>query len=437
FEDGLPDHREPEVAGFDQPGVDRPHRDLVHPGTLHGQERERLLLPELRRQAHVAPHRVHAARPVVVPDQPAGQRVVTWDDPVQVMHLPLEASRREGEGGEARYHRVGRVDRQVQLHPPVRAGGGVEVDGAERVAVVVRRDQRQPVPLVGQPAREIGEGLAGHGQRGPAVTDRRTGQLVRWYGQGRTRGRGHDPPAMDAAAVSRSVSGQVVTPSRATTTSPTTSGTAAERGRSGRAWLAARRDSPGPGEDAPAGTGAVAAPAGTGGVAAPPAAACPEAVAPTPTGSRATGAGAVGSVVADSVMAGAGAPSSMPAVRAPMAANPTSTRANASATTQPSCSAASARARPTSLAKSAPGGRPSSARVATPNTPPSTGARLSRPRTPAIRVVPSRCRMWPLPRQATVLARPWPAMCSRTAAIASRPPTATPSAIRPMCSMLE
>src|SRR5690606_21504871 len=163
-------------------------------------------------------------------------------------HLPLEPSRREGEGGEARYHRVGRVDRQVQLHPPVRAGGGVEVDGAERGAAVVRRDPRQPVPLGGQPAREHGDGLAGQGQR-------------------------------------------------------------------------------------------------------PPAAACPEAVAPTPTGSRATGAGAVGSVVADSVMAGAGAPSSMPAVRAPMAANPTSTRANASATTQPSCSAASARARPTSLAK--------------------------------------------------------------------------------------
>src|SRR6266702_3363705 len=43
FEDGLADDGEPEVAGFDQPGVYGADGDLVHAWTLHGEERERLV----------------------------------------------------------------------------------------------------------------------------------------------------------------------------------------------------------------------------------------------------------------------------------------------------------------------------------------------------------------------------------------------------------
>jgi hypothetical protein len=41
LQDGLAGHPEPEVAGFDETGVDRADRDLVHAGTVDGDEPER------------------------------------------------------------------------------------------------------------------------------------------------------------------------------------------------------------------------------------------------------------------------------------------------------------------------------------------------------------------------------------------------------------
>jgi hypothetical protein len=91
LEDALPDDGEAEVAGLDDAGVDRADRDLIDPVAFDRQEGEGLGVGERRRWSGVAAHRVPASGPVRVPDQPAGQRVADRDDPVQVMHLTLEA----------------------------------------------------------------------------------------------------------------------------------------------------------------------------------------------------------------------------------------------------------------------------------------------------------------------------------------------------------
>src|ERR1019366_3621790 len=96
----------------------------------------------------------------------------------------------------------------------------------------------------------------------------------------------------------------------------------------------------------------------------------------------------------------------------------------------------SARTMFSSLAKRLNGGRPRRATRPKPKIPPSTGRRDRRAGTFAISLVPSARRISPEARKSTPLARPWPRMCSRTAAIASELPAAAPRAIRPMCSML-
>ena len=76
LEDGLADDGEPEMAGFDQPGVDRPDGDLVDAGALDRQEREGVVGGERRRRTGVVAHRIPALGPVRVADEPAGQRMV-------------------------------------------------------------------------------------------------------------------------------------------------------------------------------------------------------------------------------------------------------------------------------------------------------------------------------------------------------------------------
>ena len=98
------------MPGSDHPGVHRADGDLVHPGALHGAELVRAVdVAERRRVAGAAAHRVPAAGPVEVPDQPAGHRVIVRDDPEQVADLAFEPAGGEGQPGQAGHVRVGRV----------------------------------------------------------------------------------------------------------------------------------------------------------------------------------------------------------------------------------------------------------------------------------------------------------------------------------------
>jgi hypothetical protein len=162
FEDGLADDGEAEVAGFDKAGVHRADRDLVDAGSFHGQEREGALgVAEARWWAGVGAHRVPAAGPVVVADQPARLRVADGDDAVQVVHLPFEPAGGEGQPGQA--GELGPVAGQPGVHLDAGVGGpgGEQVDhpqgrSAGRAGVVVvGGGQGQPVP--------VGEQLAGPG----------------------------------------------------------------------------------------------------------------------------------------------------------------------------------------------------------------------------------------------------------------------------------
>ncbi len=78
-EDRLADDRETEVAGFDDTGVHRADGDLVHTRTLDGQERiRRRLLFERGRRTGVVTHRMPAAGPVLMQDQPCRLMVTDW-----------------------------------------------------------------------------------------------------------------------------------------------------------------------------------------------------------------------------------------------------------------------------------------------------------------------------------------------------------------------
>ena len=106
-QDGLPDDREPEVSGFDQPGVHGPDRDLVDPAPLDLEEREGADVGvESRVGVGVAKHRVPAAGPVPVPEQSLRQRVPFGADAVEVADLALEPAGGVGDRGEAGDPRV-------------------------------------------------------------------------------------------------------------------------------------------------------------------------------------------------------------------------------------------------------------------------------------------------------------------------------------------
>ena len=73
FEDGFADDGEAEVAGFDEAGVDGSDGDFVDAGAFHAEEGVGAFgVAEFGWRAGVGAHRVPAAGPVVVADEPAG-----------------------------------------------------------------------------------------------------------------------------------------------------------------------------------------------------------------------------------------------------------------------------------------------------------------------------------------------------------------------------
>ncbi len=120
LQDGLADDREPEVPGFDQPGVDRAHRDLVDPRTLDLDERVGAgVVHHRRRGTGVVAHRVPALGPVLVEDEAPQERVADGNDAEEVVELAFEAAGREGESRQRGHLRAGAVDGR---HAAPRAG---------------------------------------------------------------------------------------------------------------------------------------------------------------------------------------------------------------------------------------------------------------------------------------------------------------------------
>ena len=92
---GFADDGEPEVPGFDQTGVHGADRDLVHPGSFDGNEREMAARREFRCGPGVGAHGMPVLGPVSVPHQPARFGMADRADSVQVSHFPLEPAGRE------------------------------------------------------------------------------------------------------------------------------------------------------------------------------------------------------------------------------------------------------------------------------------------------------------------------------------------------------
>ncbi len=75
-DDGFADDREAEVSGFDQAGVHRADRDLVHAVTFDFDKRERVAgLVDQRCRAGVVPQGMPAVGPVLVMHEAAEERV--------------------------------------------------------------------------------------------------------------------------------------------------------------------------------------------------------------------------------------------------------------------------------------------------------------------------------------------------------------------------
>src|SRR5581483_11164787 len=84
FEDGLADHREPEVAGFDEPCVHRPDGDLVYAIAFYGDEGEGLGRRKGRACPGIVAHGMPARRPMWVVDQGSEHGVFAGFDPEEV-----------------------------------------------------------------------------------------------------------------------------------------------------------------------------------------------------------------------------------------------------------------------------------------------------------------------------------------------------------------
>src|SRR5665213_467503 len=98
FEDRLADDREAEVSRLDETRVDRSDRNLIDAGTLHPNEREGPgVSPHRRRRTCVVQHRVPSLWPMLMEDQRTEKRMSHRDDPEQVVHRALEATRGERE----------------------------------------------------------------------------------------------------------------------------------------------------------------------------------------------------------------------------------------------------------------------------------------------------------------------------------------------------
>ncbi len=83
------------MAGFDQPGMHRADRYLIHPGSLDGDEREMAEVFEFGRGRGVVAHRIPVLGPVTMPHQSARFGMPDGQNPVQVCHLALESAGRK------------------------------------------------------------------------------------------------------------------------------------------------------------------------------------------------------------------------------------------------------------------------------------------------------------------------------------------------------
>jgi hypothetical protein len=102
-ENGLAHHRESEVAGLDEAGMDRTDGDFIDAGSFDSEERIRLIfVGEWRRVAGVVAHGMPAGGPVLVEDEAGGPWMTDGFDAEEVAHFALETAGREGEVGQAR-----------------------------------------------------------------------------------------------------------------------------------------------------------------------------------------------------------------------------------------------------------------------------------------------------------------------------------------------
>jgi len=126
-ENGLADHGEPEVAGFDQAGMHRADRDLVHPGALHRPEGIGPVdVPERGRVTGVGQHRVPAAGQWKCRTRRRGSG--WWSGTMPYRSCISRSNRPAVKDNPARLARAGGpVQRDVQFDAAVRVGGGEQV----------------------------------------------------------------------------------------------------------------------------------------------------------------------------------------------------------------------------------------------------------------------------------------------------------------------
>lgn len=124
LQDRLPGDGEPEVARFDEPGMDGADRDLIHAGSVDLDEREwPSVFPHRGWRPGVVAHRVPPWRPVLMQDEAAQEGMPGRDDAEQVAHLALEPAGGEGGMGQGGYFRPGGIEPDLQFGPPVRGAG--------------------------------------------------------------------------------------------------------------------------------------------------------------------------------------------------------------------------------------------------------------------------------------------------------------------------
>src|SRR5204863_8382939 len=92
---------EAEVAGLDDAGMDRSHRDLEQSLALDAAEGEGLpFVAEVGARRRVAPQRVVTLRPELMQREPARIRMGDGHEAEEIVDLALEPARRERARGE-------------------------------------------------------------------------------------------------------------------------------------------------------------------------------------------------------------------------------------------------------------------------------------------------------------------------------------------------
>jgi molybdopterin-biosynthesis enzyme MoeA-like protein len=87
--------------------------------------------------------------------QTAGKRMTLGDKAEQIMHLTLEATRREGDISQSRERQACGLDAKMKLAAPVGVPSGEKIDHREVICVVVAGHQRKAVPLVEETAERV------------------------------------------------------------------------------------------------------------------------------------------------------------------------------------------------------------------------------------------------------------------------------------------